>query len=85
MSLSHKMCAQFLLNTKIRFFIDCLRYEMTSFGVSVSLLEPGNFIAGTNIFNEKFVKSQAEEMWGNMTPEVKIAYGREHFDKKVKF
>ncbi|XP_023329800.1 D-beta-hydroxybutyrate dehydrogenase, mitochondrial [Eurytemora carolleeae] len=64
-------------------FLDCLRYEMTSFGVSVSLLEPGNFIAGTNIFNEKFVKSQAEEMWANMNPEVKIAYGREHFDKKV--
>merc|ERR1712198_370600 len=52
-------------------------------GVKVSLLEPGNFIAGTNIFNEKFVISQAEQMWQEMGEEVKQAYGREHFDKKV--
>jgi hypothetical protein len=32
------------------------RYEMGPFGVHVSILEPGNFIAGTNIFNETFVQ-----------------------------
>jgi hypothetical protein len=32
------------------------RYEMGPFGVQVSILEPGNFIAGTNIFNETFVQ-----------------------------
>ncbi len=29
---------------------------MGPFGVQVSILEPGNFIAGTNIFNETFVQ-----------------------------
>ena len=63
--------------------LDCLRYEMSSFGVSVSILEPGNFIAGTNIFNEKFVKAQADLMWNAMDDEVKNVYGKEYFDKKV--
>ena len=63
--------------------LDCLRYEMSSFGVSVSILEPGNFIAGTNIFNEKFVKAQADLMWNAMDAEVKNVYGKEYFDKKV--
>jgi len=64
-------------------FLDCLRYEMKSFGVEVSILEPGNFIAGTNIFNEKFVLSQAEMMWEGMDEEVKKTYSKQYFDKKV--
>jgi len=64
-------------------FHDCLRYEMKAFGVDVSILEPGNFIAGTNIFNEKFVKSQAEMMWDNMDQEIKDAYGKDYFNQKV--
>ena len=44
---------------------------MRPFGVEVSMIEPGNYIAGTNIFNENFVKGQAEKMWGEMTEEVK--------------
>ena len=52
-------------------FHDCLRYEMEPFGVKVSVLEPGNFIAGTNIFNEKFVKSQADQMWFNMSEDIR--------------
>ena len=63
--------------------LDCLRYEMKPFGVSVSILEPGNFIAGTNIFNEKFVKAQAELMWEGMDEEVKTTYTKAYFDKKV--
>ena len=63
--------------------LDCLRYEMRPFGVSVSVLEPGNFIAGTNIFNEKFVKSQAELMWSKMDPEVQEVYTKKYFDQKV--
>lgn len=64
-------------------FHDCLRYEMKAFGVSVSILEPGNFIAGTNIFNENFVKAQAELMWNNMDQEIKDAYGKDYFNQKV--
>lgn len=64
-------------------FHDCLRYEMKAFGVSVSILEPGNFIAGTNIFNEDFVMAQAELMWNNMDQEIKDAYGKDYFNQKV--
>jgi len=64
-------------------FHDVLRYEMRAFGVNVSVLEPGNFIAGTNIFNEAFVNSQAELMWGSMDEEVKTTYGKSYFDQKV--
>ena len=72
-----------ICSCNFQLFLDCLRYEVESFGVKVSLLEPGNFIAGTNIFNEKFVKAQADMMWENMDEEVKEAYGRKHFDQKV--
>lgn len=51
--------------------------------MDVSILEPGNFIAGTNIFNEKFVKSQADLMWNGMDSEVQNVYTRQYFDKKV--
>merc|ERR1711973_193442 len=64
-------------------FLDCLRYEMRRFGVDVSILEPGNYIAGTNIFNEKFVQSQADMMWAGMDEEIKQAYGTKYFDEKV--
>jgi len=64
-------------------FHDCLRYEIDPFGVKVSVLEPGNCIADTNIFNETFVKSQADLMWDNMNDEVKSAYGKPYFDQKV--
>jgi len=65
-------------------FLDCLRYEMKAFGVEVSILEPGNFIAGTNIFNEQFVINQAEQMWTGMDQEIKNVYGKQYFDEKVK-
>ena len=48
------------------------------------MLEPMNFIAGTNIFNESFVKSQADKLWSAMSAEVREAYGGEAgFDAAV--
>ena len=41
------------------------------------------FISGTNIFNETFVKSQAELMWSKMDSEVQKVYTKSYFDKKV--
>ena len=40
-------------------------------------------IIGTNIFNEKFVKSQAELMWSKMEREVQDVYTKKYFDEKV--
>ncbi len=49
----------------------------------MSLLEPGNFIAGTNIFNEDFVKQQADQMWSFMSEEVRAVYGEDYFQQRV--
>ena len=40
-------------------------------------------IKGTNIFNENFVKSQAELMWSKMEKEVQDVYTKNYFDQKV--
>jgi len=34
--------------------------------VQVTVIEPGNFIAGTSIFNSEMVKSYAKRMWEGM-------------------
>nr|CAB3225332.1 D-beta-hydroxybutyrate dehydrogenase, mitochondrial-like [Phallusia mammillata] len=65
-------------------FSECLRYEMKRWGVKVSIIEPGNYIAGTNIFTKSSVKQIGDGMWEKMTDEVKEDYGRDLFDRRVK-
>lgn len=64
-------------------FSDSLRYEMKPFGVKVSMLEPGNYIAGTNIFTKQSVKKLSKEIWSKMTDDVKSAYGKPWFDSRI--
>ena len=47
------------------------------------MIEPGNFLAGTNMFNDKIINRAAESMWNNMTEEVKDAYGKDYFQDRV--
>merc|ERR1739838_961609 len=54
-----------------------------NFGVNVSMIEPGNYIAGTNIFTKKSVSQLSGEMWGKMTAEVQEDYGRKWVDFRV--
>lgn len=63
---------------------DCLRLEMKKFNVEVCVIEPGNFIAGTSLYNADVVKAQAKRMWDGMSDEVRNAYGQEYFDNKTK-
>ena len=35
------------------------------------MIEPGNFLAGTSLFNDKIINASANEMWNNMTDEVR--------------
>uniref|UniRef100_H2ZLU1 Uncharacterized protein n=1 Tax=Ciona savignyi TaxID=51511 RepID=H2ZLU1_CIOSA len=65
-------------------FSDCLRYEMRRWGVKVSIIEPGNYIAGTSIFTEDGVKKLGDSMWSKMPDNVKEDYGKELFDYRVK-
>eukprot|EP00058_Branchiostoma_floridae_P027065 XP_002612556.1 3-hydroxybutyrate dehydrogenase [Branchiostoma floridae] len=61
-------------------FSDVLRYEMKRWGVDVSIIEPGNFISATNIFNKQGIERTAKELWDGMTDEVKEAYGKKALD-----
>ncbi|KAK7084180.1 (2R,3R)-2,3-butanediol dehydrogenase [Halocaridina rubra] len=64
-------------------FSDCLRQEMRPWGVKVSIIEPGNFVAGTDIFTDESVKLQADAMWSAMEDDLKKDVGREYFDEQV--
>jgi hypothetical protein len=35
------------------------------------MIEPGNFLAGTSLFNDKIINASANEMWNNMSEEVR--------------
>ena len=49
----------------------------------MSLIEPGNYLAGTALFNQKIVNDQAEAMWSEMSDEVKSAYGQDYFKMRT--
>ncbi|XP_072021917.1 D-beta-hydroxybutyrate dehydrogenase, mitochondrial-like [Amphiura filiformis] len=64
-------------------FCQCLRYEMKRWGVHVSIIEPGNFVAATGIFTKENIQRIGDKMWEAMPEEVRQDYGRDDFDKKV--
>ncbi|TNM96608.1 hypothetical protein fugu_016269 [Takifugu bimaculatus] len=64
-------------------FSDCLRYEMKAWGVKVSVIEPGNFIAATGILTRDVVASTANKLWKEAPSQVKEDYGKAHFDQHV--
>lgn len=64
-------------------FFDCLRYEMETFGVKVSMIEPGNYLAGTQLFNDEIIDRSAKSMWNYMSDEVRDAYGEKYFKARV--
>ncbi|CAL8397895.1 unnamed protein product [Boreogadus saida] len=57
-------------------FADCLRVEMASFGVKVSIVQPGNFGRATNIVKTK----KSWNIWENLTPEQKLVFSREYME-----
>jgi len=67
----------------LRGFSDVLRYEMEAFGVKVSQIEPGNYIAGTKILTEEKIQEASNEMWENMSEQVKSDYGEKYFEDRV--
>ena len=47
------------------------------------MIEPGNFLAATKLFNQSIIGKQADAMWDKMPEEVKNAYGESYFRNKV--
>ncbi|CAG5896010.1 unnamed protein product [Menidia menidia] len=64
-------------------FSDCLRYEMKAWGVKVSVIEPGNFIAATGILTREAVAATAGRLWAGAPPAVREDYGKAHFEQQV--
>lgn len=64
-------------------FSDCLRYEMKTWGVKVSVVEPGNFIVATGILTRDIVASTANKLWAEAPAQVKEDYGKAHFEQHM--
>ncbi|XP_061615008.1 D-beta-hydroxybutyrate dehydrogenase, mitochondrial isoform X1 [Phyllopteryx taeniolatus] len=62
-------------------FSDCLRYEMKSWGVKVSVVEPGNFAAATGILSRDVLASTANKLWAEAPPDVREDYGKARFEQ----
>ncbi|XP_077480603.1 D-beta-hydroxybutyrate dehydrogenase, mitochondrial [Stigmatopora argus] len=61
-------------------FSDCLRYEMKSWGVKVSVVELGNFGA---IRSRDAVVRMADKMWAEAPSDVREDYGKNRFEQIV--
>uniref|UniRef100_A0A8C6TNW4 Zgc:113142 n=1 Tax=Neogobius melanostomus TaxID=47308 RepID=A0A8C6TNW4_9GOBI len=57
-------------------FADCLRVEMASFGVKVSIIQPGNFGQATDIVKVK----TDEEIWARLDEERKHTFNRSYIE-----
>ncbi|XP_078520335.1 retinol dehydrogenase 7-like [Lissotriton helveticus] len=60
-------------------FSDSLRRELSSFGVKVSIIEPGAF--KTEILNVEVFKKGLENIWSGLPSEVKESYGEGCYQK----
>ncbi|XP_033733590.1 D-beta-hydroxybutyrate dehydrogenase, mitochondrial-like [Pecten maximus] len=62
---------------------DSLRLEMKKFGVNVSIIEPGVFIAATSVLGPEQLtrlKKEINYMWEQASDDVRQTYGRPYFD-----
>lgn len=62
-------------------FSDSLRRELKSFGVQVSIIEPGYFQTGLN--NMQFMKDALSRIWRNVHPEIRHSYGEKYYQDYV--
>ncbi|XP_078521221.1 retinol dehydrogenase 7-like [Lissotriton helveticus] len=60
-------------------FSDSLRRDLSSFGVKVSIIEPGGF--KTEILNLEVLKKGLENIWRRLPSEVKESYGEDCYQK----
>ncbi|KAM4701138.1 retinol dehydrogenase 7-like [Discoglossus pictus] len=63
-------------------FSDSLRRELRDFGVNVSIIEPGGF--KTPIGNYDSFKKRLEQIWNNLSSEVKESYGEQYLQDYLK-
>ncbi|KAJ1160100.1 hypothetical protein NDU88_000602 [Pleurodeles waltl] len=64
-------------------FSDCLRRELITFGVKVSIIEPDFF--RTQILNTENLRRSLERIWDAVPEEVKHSYGQSYFEEYCKY
>ncbi|XP_077369283.1 D-beta-hydroxybutyrate dehydrogenase, mitochondrial-like isoform X2 [Festucalex cinctus] len=62
-------------------FADCLRVEMDSFGVKVSIIQPGNFGQATNIVKMKTLS----DIWRRFDDERKRIFNRDYIELAIEY
>merc|ERR1719431_192265 len=63
---------------------EALRLELYGNNIKVSILEPGNYLGGTQILNSERVKQLTDKLWDDMSERTKRFYPRPVFEKRVK-
>lgn len=62
-------------------FSDALRREMYSWGIEVSIMEPGCFQTGMT--QPAAIERQLRQCWNNLSDELKKEYGEEYLEKST--
>lgn len=62
---------------------DCLRFEMRRWGVSVVIVEPGNFVNATGVFTPSSIRRDAAALWREIPEPIQRDYTKEYFDRSV--
>ncbi|KAK2857088.1 hypothetical protein Q5P01_005823 [Channa striata] len=62
-------------------FADCLRVEMASFGVKVSIIQPGNFCQATNILKLK----TGSDIWEKLDSERRQIFSRQYIELATEY
>ncbi|XP_017093971.1 D-beta-hydroxybutyrate dehydrogenase, mitochondrial [Drosophila bipectinata] len=61
-------------------FAACLRQEMRTRGVDVSVVAAGEFAPGNGWLNETELRDQAKQMWNGLSSEQKKTYGEDYYE-----
>uniref|UniRef100_A0A671N3G9 Zgc:113142 n=1 Tax=Sinocyclocheilus anshuiensis TaxID=1608454 RepID=A0A671N3G9_9TELE len=62
-------------------FADCLRVEMASFGVKVSIIQPGNFGIATNILHKK----TPQDVWDEFDDARKLTFNKKYTEMACEY
>ncbi|XP_023164926.1 D-beta-hydroxybutyrate dehydrogenase, mitochondrial [Drosophila hydei] len=61
-------------------FAACLRQEMRTRGVDVSVVAAGEFAPGNGWLNDTELREQAKQMWNQLSSEQKKTYGEDYYE-----
>ncbi|KAL5288214.1 BDH1 family protein [Megaselia abdita] len=61
-------------------FASCMRQELRSRGVDVSIVAAGEFSPGNAWLTEDNLRQQAKEMWNQLNDEQKKSYGEDYYE-----